>query len=355
MSHLDSPVYCGKALESLSQSDEITYPYCEPSSLIYAIENLFQPHFNDIIDSYERALSEIDFSVADSIADTIDITQPFFDPFLDTNNIGAVLSSIFDFSSPEMSTSIAETLDAFTQIVDLSNNSLLSGELVANQISNLLEIIAIPFSESAFKNKFEDYQHNILSNLENICHAEQSAATPSDYHTISFRVKKILQSVIFTALPILLPMLHTQYLHNSDVAANQKTDVQLYTYIEESLKIRKEQLEVDKEQLKIDKEQLKIFQEQLQFNKDHATVQDSEFEIFFENFWLILQQFFDNLSQNQQQPPSDIPGECSVSDSVSPESQKECLNSPVPDSQSDSFARLSAGDTNDVNNSNTSK
>ena len=131
-----------------------------------------------IFDSYDHAFSVPNFG---DVSPTLSgITEPFFDPFLITSQIADAFWEIPDLLSPQISISIAESLNTFSRMADFSNDFLLSGSTVADHVFDFFENIS-SFLETEFEEEFENNRRKIQSYLNDICNAEQSATTPSEH------------------------------------------------------------------------------------------------------------------------------------------------------------------------------
>lgn len=272
-------------------------------------------------------------------------TIPFIDNAIGFNAIKEA-SKIFanvPSSSLETSKALTNSLRTFARIANSTSVASISALDTANEISSFFENISSSLSGSGYEETFDNYRQEIKSDLDDICNSEQAPSAASAHCVINPRLKKILLSIIYTFLPVLLPMIQTQYLHYLDSVADQEAKIQHDAYHEKMIAL-------DEERLQFDKEQAQLRQENFEQFLDIA-----------QDFLSLFQQVLESLpesdlqDQDMQRPDSSVLAYPHSNPSQNQPVREGLKCAPPPELPSTSSAHSPAGGTNDADDLNTSK
>lgn len=246
-------------------------------------------------------------------------------------------------SSLETNKALISSLRTFARIANSTSVASISALDTANEISSFFENISSSISGSGFEETFDNYQQEIKSDLDDICNSEQTPSAVSAHCAANPRLEKILLSIIYTFLPILLPMMQTQYLHYLDSIADQEAKIQHDAYHEKMISLDEESLRFDKEQAQLQQENFEQF---LDIAQDFLSLCQQIYERLPE---------FDLQAQDMRRPDPSVLAYPQSNPSPSQPVHEGLKCTPSPELPSTSFVHSPADGTNDADDLNTSK
>ena len=282
---------------------------------------------------------------AEKIKHILAPTIPFMDNIIGSNVIkeaSKIFASVPN-SSLETSKVLTNSLYTFVQIANSTSFSPLSTLDTANEILSFFENISSSLSGSGFEETFDNYRQEITSDLDDICNSGQTPSASSTHCVANPRLKKLLLSIICTFLPVLLPMIQTQYLHYLDSIADQKAKLQYNAYCEKIIALESERLQFDKEQAELQQKNLEQF---LDIAQDFLFLCQQILESLPE---------FDLQDQDIRRPDSSVLADPQSTPSPSQSVHEGSKCAPSPELPSTSFAHSPADGTNDADDSNIPK